>query len=121
MAVCSAAAMVARSSGRKPSWASWGFMAQSSSQSSETRMRLPADGEAEVAVAVGDRLAVAEGGGHVAGGRLALALGVLGGLAGELPRPGQVGHGGGIAEGEHPLGAGHLEIGPDPQPAPLAG
>jgi hypothetical protein len=65
--------------------------------------RLPAaqvDHGAEVAVLVGLAGSVAEGGGDVAGGGLALALRVLGGHGGELPGTGQVRRRGRVAGGE---------------------
>ena len=67
-----------------------------------------------------DRLAEAERGGHVAGGQLALALGVLGRLPGELAGPGQVGDGGGRRRRTR-RGAGHGQVGPDPEPTSLGG
>ncbi len=72
-------------------------------------------------MAVGARVALAEGGGDVVGADLALPPGVLGGHRVERARVLQIGHGGRVAAGEHLGPARHLERGLDQQPAALQG
>lgn len=67
------------------------------------------DEEAEIVVRVRARLPVAEGRGHVVAGHPALAGRVLRGHRGALPRPGQIGYGGGVAAREDLGVAGNVQ------------
>lgn len=77
------------------------------------------DEETQIVVFVRTPSALAVRRGDVVGGAPTLALGVLCGHRGELARPGQLGNGGGVADGVYLGVAGHGQVLVDHQPTAL--